>query len=117
MTTTFDIRGPDGTTVELDVEEFTPLKQTIWATKAPQSLTSLGAGEHDVEVGPEIIEFLIELVEEQTVLTEELIHELEQDELNRLFQGVVSISFGEEFDSSREKIELDDGGIDLDEYR
>jgi len=126
MTKTIDIKTPEGNTVDIEVEEFSSLELMIWAGKAPDAISV--ENEEDVRVTQEVVEFIIEVAESQTILTRELMDELEQEELTRFFNGVVAYAFGaDDVDLSRtsgqdykfdDTIEFnDDGSLDLDDWR
>jgi len=109
---TIDIRV-DGETVEVEVEELSSLEIMRWAAKAPDSLKQ---GDPDkVKSGPELIDFMVELATEQTVLTEELLKELDQEELGRFLGGVVSYAFGEEADLNRDEPQTIDFDVNWDD--
>jgi hypothetical protein len=113
MTDTIDIRV-DGETVELQVEELSRIERMKKAAEAPDVLLN---GPN--KVTPETIQFMIDLITEQTVLTEDLIEELPKSEFERLMKGVVSISFDDDsLDLEREETITfnDDGSVDLEDW-
>jgi hypothetical protein len=121
MTDTIDIRV-DGETVELQVEELSRIERMKKAAEAPDVLLN---GPN--KVTPETIQFMIDLITEQTVLTEDLIEELPKSEFERLMKGVVSISFDDDsLDFEREQTDgfkneraitfNDDGSVDLEDW-
>lgn len=107
----------NGETVDVQVEELSPIEIMRWAAKAPDSLKQ---DEPELDsIGPESIDFMIELATEQTILTEELLQELNQDELGRFFGGVVAYAFGEEPDLDRDEpdtINFEDDSVDLGDW-
>lgn len=114
MTDTIDIRV-DGEAVELEVEELSLIERMKKAAEAPEALLN-----SPNKVTPETIQFMIDLITEQTVLTEDLIEELPKSEFERLMKGVVAISFDDDsLDLEREESITfnDDGSLDLDEWR
>lgn len=118
MTNTIEIQV-EGETVEIEVEELSSLEQMRWAAQAPDALKQDSA--ESVQVGPELIDYMVDLATAQTVMTEELLDELDQKELGRFLGGAVSIAFGEEPDLDRDELQTiefnDDGSVDLDEWR
>jgi len=114
---TIDIRV-DGERIEVEVEELNSLEIMRWAAKAPDALKQ---GDPDaVASGPELIDFMVELATEQTVLTENLLKELDEQELGRFLGGVVSLAFGEEADLDRDEPQTidfnEDGSVDLGDW-
>jgi hypothetical protein len=128
MTNTIDIRV-DGDSIDIEVETLSPIEQMLWAGKAPDEITDIDDTSGGVSVGEETVKFLIELTTSQTILTRELLEELSQDELSRLFNGVVMLSFdsdhtlpergGDQYrlDTDDTVEWSDDGSVDLDEWR
>jgi len=131
-TNTFEIESPEGEMVEIEVEELSALNQMSWVSKAPKSITSENMD--DIEIDEDLVEFLVDLTTSQTILTRELLEELTQSELTRLFNGVVTYSFGgdsdlpergadqyrmdDEDDEMSHDLEFnDDGSLDLDDFR
>lgn len=108
----------DGETVEVQVEELSSLEIMRWAAKAPDALKQ--GDPNEVKSGPELIDFMVELATEQTVMTEELLKELDQEELGRFLSGVVSYAFGEEPDLDRDEPQTidfnEDGSVDLGDW-
>lgn len=100
MTKTVDIKTPEGDTIYIEVEELGTVGRMRMAAKAPDSMLQEDTGE--IRAKPEVVEYLVTLVEEQTVLTEELMEELSGEETSRLLEAVVAYSFGEEADLSRD---------------
>lgn len=121
-TNTFEIESPEGEMVEIEVEELSPLERMTWAARFPGDLSSEG-----FNATPEIMEYLVELVEEQTVLTRELLDELNEHELSHTFNAVVVYSFDSDDsverpsadnDEMQHDLEFnDDGSLDLDDWR
>lgn len=111
---TIDIRV-DGETVELQVEELSRIERMKKAAEAPDGML-----DNPGTVTPEAIQFMIDLITEQTVLTEELIEEIPKAEFERLLKAVVAISFGDDsLDWEREETITfkDDGSLDLEDWR
>ena len=103
----------DGETVEVQVEELSSLEIMRWAARAPDSLKQ---GDPDeVKSGPELIDFMVELATEQTVLTEELLKEIDQEELGRFLGGVVSLAFGEKAELNRKNSQTIDFEVEWDD--
>jgi hypothetical protein len=131
-TNTFEIESPEGEMVEIEVEELSALNQMSWASKAPESIRSENMD--DIEIDEDLVEFLVDLTTSQTILTRELLEELTQAELTRLFNGVVMYSFGGDGDLPERGADQyrvddgddemshdlefnDDGSLDLDDLR
>lgn len=114
---TIDIRV-NGETVDVHVEQLGSLEVLRWATKAPTSIKQ--EDPDDVQAGPEAIDFMVDLTTSQTIMTEELLDELDQDELARFLGGVISIAFGEEPELDRDEPQTfdfnDDGSVDLTDW-
>jgi len=99
----------------------------LWAGKAPEGIKQADE-EGEVAVDESVVEFLVDLTTSQTILTRDLLEELPQDELSRLFNGVVVYSFDEDgelpergadqYRMEDKEIEWnDDGSLDLDDWR
>lgn len=126
MTNTIELRV-DGDSIDIEVEPLSALQTMLWAGKAPEAVKAEDAS--NVEVNEDVVEFLIDLTLSQTILTRELLEELPQNELSRLFNGVVVYSFDEDGDlpergadqyrlDDDKTIEWnDDGSLDLDDWR
>lgn len=97
---TIDIQV-DGEMVNVQVEELGSLEVMRWAAKAPESLKQ--GNPEAVASGPEVVDYMVELATEQTLMTEELLDELEQEELGRFLGGVVALAFGQEPDIDRDE--------------
>lgn len=110
----------DGEEVAIEVEELSQIEQMQMAAKAPDSM--LQSDPSDVRVDKDVIDFLLDLVESQTVLTRELLNELDQEQISYVLNCVVAYSFGEEPDFGFEETEdrtIDfnsDGSVDLDDW-
>lgn len=108
MTNYVTIKTPEGDTVDIAVEELGSVGKMRMAAKAPSSMSQKSPS--DIQATPEVVDFLIDLVEEQTILNEELIEELDHDQTSKLLDGVVAYSFGKEpqfeKDSTDETIEF-----------
>jgi hypothetical protein len=117
MTRTVDVKA-DGETVDVEVEELGPLEVMTWAAKAPDQLKN---AEKEVEVDVEVLNFMVDLATEQTVMTRDLLNELDKEELGRFLGAVVAYSFGEEADLERDEPEEIDFESDeffsLDEWK
>jgi hypothetical protein len=127
-TRTLEIRTPEGEYIDIEVEELNSIEQMRWAGKVPSSLKE--GDPENIETGPELIEFCIELAEERTILTEELMADLDQSELVRTINGIVAYSFGEDTFTGEDRTTAqdfkmsddsslfnDDGSVDLDDWR
>lgn len=114
---TIDVRV-NGETVEVQVEELGSLEILRWAAKAPDSLKQ--GDPEAVASGPEIVDFMVELATEQTVMTEDLLDELDQEELGRFLGGVVSLAFGQDAELDRDEPQTidfnEDGSVDLGDW-
>jgi hypothetical protein len=118
MTNTVDLRV-DGDRIDIEVEELSDLDMMLWAGRAPESLMGRVS---EVKVDEDIVEFLIDLSTSQTLLTRDLLEELPQEELSRLFNGVVIYAFDSDEElpdrsSGETTIEWNDSGsVDLDDW-
>lgn len=104
--------------VDIEVDEFTGITKTMRAAEAPDVMTNAKAGD-DVQVTPELIQYLLDITTEVTVLTEDLLDELEQEELVRVISHVTCHAFGQtpESDETADVYawdELPDGVTDSD---
>lgn len=125
MTETIDIKTPEGEVVEIEIEELSSLETMRMAAKAPDGIKTNDPDEIDVTL--EAVQFMVDLATSQTILTEDLLEDLETDELNRALSGIASYAFGvEDVDLSREETDYeidddiefnDDGSLDLDDWR
>lgn len=94
---TIDVKV-DGETVDIEVEKLSPVEVMKWAAKAPDSIKE---ADGEVTAGPEMVEYMVDLATSQTILTEELLSEIEKNELSRFLGGVIAYAFGEEADLKR----------------
>lgn len=126
MTNTIEIRV-DGESIDIEVEPLSALETMLWEGKAPEGIKQADE-EGEVAVDEGVVEFLVDLTTSQTILTRDLLEELPQDELSRLFNGVVVYSFDEDgelpergadqYRMEDKEIEWnDDGSLDLDDWR
>lgn len=127
MTNTIELRV-DGESIDIEVEPLSALETMLWAGKAPGGIKQADQ-ESEVQVDEGVVEFLVDLTTSQTILTEDLLQELPQNELTRLFNGVVVYSFDEDGElpergadqyrvGEDKTIEWnDDGSLDLDDWR
>lgn len=120
-----------GESVSIEVEELGPIGQLKWVGRAPDSLMEFTTDDPDSDVttlpnDPEIIQYLVDFTTENTILTAELLDELELEVLIRVISEVFAYGFGGEPVEQDEdaptsvsdmSIELnDDGTVDLDEW-
>jgi len=126
MTNTIEIRV-DEESIDIEVEPLSALETMLWAGKAPEGIKQADE-EGEVAVDESVVEFLVDLTTSQTILTRDLLEELPQDELSRLFNGVVVYSFDEDgelpergadqYRMEDKEIEWnEDGSLDLDDWR
>lgn len=78
----------DDKDVPIEIEPLTDLEKMKWMSEAPNIHTDVDKGT------PEgMVPYLVALTKSQTLLTDELLNELPQDQLGKLFKAVVEVAF------------------------
>lgn len=105
MTESFTIETPDGESMEIEVEEFSSVEVYQWAAMMPDDMPQrIKSGNLDAKA----IQFCFALVEDRTVLTQELLEELDKEQVGQ----VIGETFKHAFPTSDVDVddENDDGG-------
>lgn len=131
MTQSMKIKGPDGDKIEVEFEEFGSVERLMYLARAPDDFIEQADGD-GIELTPDLIDYFTDIIVSQTILTEDLLNEIEMVEITRLIAAAAQLLADEEIDvpepetgddyrfddSERDAVEFnDDGSVDLDDWR
>lgn len=118
----------NGEIIDIEVEELSTIQQARQAAIAPDSLIDADPDNPDnIQVGPELIDFMEDITKQQTDLDEEYLNALDVNNCMNLMSRIVSAAFGTEpkpvnkpddYRINSDEIDFNnDGSVDLEDWR